>query len=890
MIIVDFVYLLVFVINVAKCGKPIEIAILLDNETDQDLYKVIDYIARRHQVDSKYVLTPQIINVKDMDSLRLEQTICNNHLAQRGIHAIFGSSPNNDIVQSISRNLEIVQFQNFFNPDIERDVFSQEKPEETTIFNLYPEFKLFAKALAALVNDMDWRTYTIIYEDDNSLIRLQEVLKISQNDDFPVKIRKLLPGDDQRPLLKEMKLKSELNIILDCSPDKIIGFLQQASIYNLTGEYYNYILTSLDAHTLDFADIIDYGANITTLRLIDPNSEQIKYMVKDFKLMGDQYNEDFKATSSLFQLKTALIYDSLVIFLTAFEQLSLRHPPVALPQNCKIPEPSKDGFRIAEYIKSKTFENETIHGPISGPIRFDKFGRRINFKLEIIELIKDGFRLSANWFSENPKKLEYVVSEEERKQEFEKHITQKVFRVVSRIGAPYLMYAKPAKKGQILEGNARFEGFSMDIIDEIANILNFTYQFELVHDNNYGSYDPVKKEWNGLVRDILDWKADLAICDLTITYERGKAVDFSMPFMTLGISILFSKDTKQPTNLFAFMKPLSLDIWLYMATAFVVMSILIYVAARLAPQDWENPHPCDPHPKELENIWSLKNCFWLTMGSIMAQGCDILPKGVSTRTIAGMWWFFSLIITSSYTANLAAFLTNERLGPTIENAEDLAKQSEIKYGCLQGGATSTFFRDSNFSTYQKMWRSMQIAQPSVFESNNKDGVKRVISSKQKYAFLMESSTIEYEMERNCDLIQVGGWLDTKNYGIAMPMNSPYNAAISRAVLKMQEEQKLHKLKEKWWKEMYGGGQCGQEETSSDDSAAELGIDHVGGVFVVLLGGLGIALIIAIAEFLWNVRKVSVETQISPKEAFLNELKFAVDVSKRKKAVLKRNNS
>lgn len=29
-------------------------------------------------------------------------------------------------------------------------------------------------------------------------------------------------------------------------------------------------------------------------------------------------------------------------------------------------------------------------------------------------------------------------------------------------------------------------------------------------------------------------KADLAICDLTITYERRTAVDFTMPFMTLG--------------------------------------------------------------------------------------------------------------------------------------------------------------------------------------------------------------------------------------------------------------------------------------------------------------------------------------------------------------------
>ncbi len=60
--------------------------------------------------------------------------------------------------------------------------------------------------------------------------------------------------------------------------------------------------------------------------------------------------------------------------------------------------------------------------------------------------------------------------------------------------------------------------------------------------------------------------------------------------------------------------------------------------------------------------------------------------------VAGMWWFFTLIMISSYTANLAAFLTVERMESPIESAEDLSKQSTIKYGCLKGGSTAAFFR------------------------------------------------------------------------------------------------------------------------------------------------------------------------------------------------------
>lgn len=57
-----------------------------------------------------------------------------------------------------------------------------------------------------------------------------------------------------------------------------------------------------------------------------------------------------------------------------------------------------------------------------------------------------------------------------------------------------------------------------------------------------------------------------------------------------------------------------------------------------------------------------------------------------------MWWFFALIMCSSYTANLAAFLTNAAMDDSIKSAEDLAMQTKIKYGTLEKGSTSSFFQ------------------------------------------------------------------------------------------------------------------------------------------------------------------------------------------------------
>jgi ionotropic glutamate receptor len=59
--------------------------------------------------------------------------------------------------------------------------------------------------------------------------------------------------------------------------------------------------------------------------------------------------------------------------------------------------------------------------------------------------------------------------------------------------------------------------------------------------------------------------------------------------------------------------------------------------------------------------------------------------------VASFWWFFTLIMISSYTANLAAFLTIERMEAPINSVDDLAKQSKIKYGCLMSGSTGAFF-------------------------------------------------------------------------------------------------------------------------------------------------------------------------------------------------------
>ncbi|XP_037804779.1 glutamate receptor ionotropic, kainate 2-like, partial [Penaeus monodon] len=454
-------------------------------------------------------------------------------------------------------------------------------------------------------------------------------------------------------------------------------------------------------------------------------------------------------------------------------------------------------------------------------------------------------------------------------------------RVVADKEKPYVMMHKSSN----FSGNARFYGYCIDILERVAGMVGFNYEIEVEESGRYGNYNHTTGEWDGLVRVVADKKADLAVGSMTINYARESVIDFTKPFMNLGVSILFKVPQRAPHRLFSFMNPLAIEIWLYILAAYVVVSLTIYIVARFSPYEWQNPHPCYDNHEVVENDFTLGNSFWFTIGTLMQQGSDLNPKAASTRIVGGIWWFFTLIIISSYTANLAAFLTVERMITPIESAEDLADQNDIEYGTLEGGSTMAFFRDSKIETYQKMWRYMESKRPSVFVPTIEEGVRRVLEG--NYAFLMESTMLDYTIQRNCNLTQVGGLLNSNSYGIATPIGSPWRDKISLAILELQEKGVIQMLYSKWWKNT--GDVCNRDDKNKDSKANALGVENIGGVFVVLLCGLALAIVVAILEFCWNSRKNAQTDRQSLCSEMAEELRFAMRChGSRQRPALKRN--
>lgn len=74
------------------------------------------------------------------------------------------------------------------------------------------------------------------------------------------------------------------------------------------------------------------------------------------------------------------------------------------------------------------------------------------------------------------------------------------------------------------------------------------------------------------------------------------------------------------------MNPLAIQIWLYVLAAYVLVSVMMFVVARISPYEWNNPHPCHAGSELVENQFSLANSFWFTIGTLMQQGSDLNPK------------------------------------------------------------------------------------------------------------------------------------------------------------------------------------------------------------------------------------------------------------------------
>ncbi|XP_043556632.1 glutamate receptor ionotropic, kainate 1 isoform X2 [Chiloscyllium plagiosum] len=802
----------------------------------------ITSINRNKTLMPNTTLTYDVQRINLYDSFEASRRACDQ--LTLGVAAVFGPSHSSSIsaVQSISNAMEVPHIQTRW----KHRIVDQ---KESFYVNLYPEYTSISRAILDLVQYYKWKTITVVYEDSTGLIRLQELMKAPSRYNIKVKIRQLPSGNrDAKPLLKQMKRGKEFFVIFDCTYTTAAQILKQILSMGMMTEYYHYFFTTLDLFALNLEPYRYSGVNMTGFRLLNIDNPRVASIIDKWAM--EQLQAPWKSDSGILDgmitTDAALMYDAVYVISLAFRKA---FQMTVSSLQCHRHKPWRFGSRFMNLIK------ETQWDGLTGRITFNKTdGLRKDFNLDIISLKEEGLEQPSRgsrypyskvwqkigiWNSNTG--LNMTDSLKNKSANITDSLANRTLLVTTILEDPYVMHKKSDKP---LYGNDRFEGYCLDLLKELSNILGFTYEVRLVADGKYGAQNE-KSEWNGMVGELIDHKADLAVAPLTITYVREKVIDFSKPFMTLGISILYRKPNGTNPGVFSFLNPLSPDIWMYVLLACLGVSCVLFVIARFTPYEWYNPHPCNPDSDVVENNFTLLNSFWFGVGALMQQGSELMPKALSTRIVGGIWWFFTLIIISSYTANLAAFLTVERMDSPIDSADDLAKQTKIEYGAVRDGSTMTFFKKSKISTYEKMWAFMNSRKQTALLKNNEEGIQRVLTT--DYALLMESTSIEYVTQRNCNLTQIGGLIDSKGYGVGTPIGSPYRDKVTIAILQLQEEGKLHMMKEKWWR----GNGCPEEDNKE---ASALGVENIGGIFIVLAAGLVLSVFVAIGEFVYKSRR------------------------------------
>lgn len=508
----SLILLLIFVSCVLGFPKKVHIAGLFDQDEEIQLafkssVRVVNEERYENEELSNVYFLPETRDI-ETDAFEVSLKVC--ELVQLGIVGIFG--PQEKViahhVQSICDALEMPYI------SVQQD-FGQLSYPRGVGLNLYPHVSTLSRVYYQIVTGFEWKSFAILYENTNSLIRMHLLLKRWNNHGHSAFVYHLGNGTNYREAMQEIKASEIENIIIDCSYDILNEVLKQAQQVGILSNKHKVIVTSLDLQTLDLEPYQYSGVNFTGVRLIDPEDSIVKLAVKRHK------NEWGLSDALQLRVEPALMYDAVQLFARAFKQLEDATNGTVTYLSCDGKKRWEHGLSLSNFMRS----TETTG--LTGLVKFDKDGFRSNIQLDILRLTENGLTKIGVWNSTSAEGIDWM--RDIKKTDVEVTLQNKTFTVLISLTPPYGMRKESFTT---LSGNERYEGFGVDIIEKISKILNFNYTLQVV-ESDYGSLNPKTGKWSGMLGKIIADEADLAITDLTITSERESAVDFTMPFMNL---------------------------------------------------------------------------------------------------------------------------------------------------------------------------------------------------------------------------------------------------------------------------------------------------------------------------------------------------------------------
>ncbi|XP_036449582.1 glutamate receptor ionotropic, delta-1 [Colossoma macropomum] len=707
--------------------------------------------------------------------------------------------------------------------------------------------------MLTLVSELRWQRFIMFYDSEYDVRGLRGFLDQASRMGLDVSLQQVDRNVSKvfSTLFSTMKTE-ELNryrdtlrrAILLLSPRSAQVFIHQAVETNLASKDSHWVYANEEVSDTEIMELVHSAlGRMTVIRQIFPlwRDTNIRCMRNNHRISSLLCDPQEGYLQSL-EVSSLYLYDSVLMLANAFyRKLEDRKWHSMASLNCmrKSTKPWNGGWSMLD-----TIQKGRISG-LTGLMDFRSNGANSHAQFEILGTTysetfgKDVKRL-ATWDSIRG------MNGSLKESRVESGMQGVTVKVVTLLEEPFVMVAE-----NILGQPKRYKGFSIDVLDALAKILGFKYEIYQVADGKYGSPQS-NGSWNGMIGELIKKRADLAISAITITPERENVVDFSKRYLDYSVGILMSKSVEK-LNIFSLLAPFDLAVWACIAAAIPVVGVMIFLLRRIQSVRSQNT----PGPHQPASVTtSFQSAIWIVYGAFVQQGGESIMSSVALRIAMGSWWLFTLIVCSSYTANLAAYLTVSRMDNAVRTFQDLSKQADLSYGTVRESAVYEYFRVKGTnpleqdSTFAELWRTINknkgqdnsVATPA-------EGIRK--AKRESYAFLWDMAVVEYAAltDDECTLTVTGSSMSTKGYGLALQHGSPYRDLFSQKILELQEKGDLDILKQKWWPRK---GRCDLDRgTEAQSEGRALRLHSFAGVFCILAAGLLLACLVAALETWWN---------------------------------------
>ena len=163
-------------------------------------------------------------------------------------------------------------------------------------------------------------------------------------------------------------------------------------------------------------------------------------------------------------------------------------------------------------------------------------------------------------------------------------------------------------------------GVVPDIVEYLAESLNFTYDLVLSRDGLWGNYKEERGEWNGIIKDIMDDVADIGFAPLTVQHERANVVDFLLPFYLERGTFAISRKSSFNNG---FITTFKTDTWKMIGVIVIISSLALALVVKIGKE-------------KRAAEFKLVHCLAITYGAFCAFGARggyTTPVTLSARLV-----------------------------------------------------------------------------------------------------------------------------------------------------------------------------------------------------------------------------------------------------------------